>query len=734
MVVSTRIIHIVLWVSLLFAASRLHAAGHVVGADVPDDLFARVLMDRLFAVSPHYADTLSEFRAELYTRGRFRVYRRNRLIRWLPSMFRFRKGVDDYLTESVSQLHFVAPDVYNMKVRLLTGTFSRNRSELGGSSDYLYVNVYSPTLLPDRLVSPLDRRGARYYDYRVDAMDIRNDTLQYRIAILPRNRSTQLVSGYMVVNAGSWTIDEISLSGKVEHLSFTLFIEMGTRGLEAFLPRKINLSLLYNFLGNRIGGEYSTTLRYDSLAVRPPSGHAVVESSPADYDLTNAYLLKCDTTRLSADTLLMAHERPYPLTAEEQRLYTDFAASSRQSRFPGPADSHGQTDFLNEVGDALIGDHTIRLANSGNVYLSPLVNPLMLSYSHTYGLSYSMQFRYNRLFRSEKWLRVTPRLGYNFTHGEFYWQVHGDFYYLPERLGRLSVRVGNGNRLYTNRVLQALKTPSDSLVDFGKLHLDYFYDEYLHLANQVEVANGLELMAGISFHRREAVNPSELAKPDEILLAGKIDGLKRVYRSFAPRAKVIWTPGLYYYMNGRRKVRLRSHYPTFSLDFERSIKGLFGSSSEYERLELDIQQRVPLSLMSALFWRVGGGMFTNRSNAYFVDYENFNRTSLPVGWNDEIGGVFQLLDRHWFNSSDHYLRTHLTYEAPFLLLPLLSRKVRIVDSERLYLSTLFTDRLAPYVELGYGVGTHIFDVGVFVNNLNGKFSDFGCKFTFELFK
>ena len=71
--------------------------------------------------------------------------------------------------------------------------------------------------------------------------------------------------------------------------------------------------------------------------------------------------------------------------------------------------------------------------------------------------------------------------------------------------------------------------------------------------------------------------------------------------------------------------------------------------------------------MHNLYLRLGWGKFTNQDNLYFVDFANFTRHNLPVGWNDEVGGVFQLLDRRWYNSSSQYLRGHVTYEAPFLL-------------------------------------------------------------------
>ena len=72
--------------------------------------------------------------------------------------------------------------------------------------------------------------------------------------------------------------------------------------------------------------------------------------------------------------------------------------------------------------------------------------------------------------------------------------------------------------------------------------------------------------------------------------------------------------------------------------------------------------------MRNIYYRFGFGMFTNQKEMYFVDFNNFTRSNLPEGWNDEIGGVFQLLDRRWYNASRKYIRGHFTYEAPFLLL------------------------------------------------------------------
>ena len=124
---------------------------------------------------------------------------------------------------------------------------------------------------------------------------------------------------------------------------------------------------------------------------------------------------------------------------------------------------------------------------------------------------------------------------------------------------------------------------------------------------------------------------------------------------------------------------------------------------------------------------------TINDNVYFVDFVNFSRSNLPEGWNDEIGGTFQLLDRRWYNSSRQYWRGNMTYESPFILLRPLNRWLGMIQQERLYGGLLFMPHLNPYIELGYGIGTHVFDVGAFTSFVNGKFDTVGFKFTFELF-
>ncbi len=689
------------------------------------------ILSNMLKFAPSYGRIVNEYNANLYIKGELHVVKKNALFRYLPVMFRVQKGVRDYLTESYSELHYTAPNIYDHKVKGSIGTASGGRRFEGLMLEYFRVNVYSSSLLFDKLLSPLSSNGQKYYTYQVDTvMGTPLDT-QYKVWFTPRTKSDQLVEGYMIVSANVWSVREMRFSGRSELLAFDNMIRMGEVGEnDEFLPVRYEFNERFSFVGNVVDGSYTADLDYKSITLDPKQERR--RRRKHTHDLSDSYTLTTDTNAYRTDIAYFEQVRPINLTEDERKMYQDYAYRKDTIRFNPPKKSRV---FWGQVGDILLTDYNLNFANAGTVRCSPLFNPFLLSYSGSNGLSYRQSFKYNRLFSGDHLLRVVPRLGYNFTQKELYWSLGVDYGYWPEKIGTFHLAVGNGNRIYSSDVLDEIKEMPDSVFDFNQIQMEYFHDLYCNLSHSIELVNGLELNVGVSMHKRTPVKKNTLLpiKPG-ISLTPDLNGLiKDEYISFAPRIRVEYTPGLYYYMNGRRKVNLRSEFPTFAVDWERGIKGVFGSTGKYERVEFDLQHQLPLGLMRNIYYRFGLGAFTNQEELYFVDFVNFARNNLPVGWNDEIGGVFQLLDRRWYNSSNKYVRGHFTYEAPFLFLRHLNKYTRYVENERLYISALAVPHLQPYLELGYGIGTHAFDFGVFIGSENLKYTQVGCKFTFELF-
>ena len=679
--------------------------------------------------APFYEKIVNDYRADLYIKGKLNIRKKNFMFRYLPKMFRMQKGVREYLMESYSDLHFTAPDIYDQKVIAGYGTVFSGGFQ-ATMLEYFHVNVYSATLLYDRLLSPLAKNGKKYYRYQIDTIMGGQDNLHYKIRFIPKTKSDQLVGGYMIVSSDVWSVREIRFSGRSELLTFENLIKMGEVGDDnEFLPVRYEFEVRFNFVGNVVDGSYLASLDYSSIELKEKSKY---RKEKKKLNLTESYTLRCDTNSLHLDSAYFASLRPIDLMDDEKKLYEDYAFRKDTTALKPPSK---RRVFWGEIGDFLLSDLNVDLSRIGSVKCSPIINPLLLSYSGSNGFSWRQDFKYNRLFSGDKLLRIVPRIGYNFTRKEFYWSANADFDYWPQKRGAIHVNFGNGNRIYSSDVLDELKAMPDSTFDFDQIHLDYFKDLYFNFRHSIEVVNGLELSVGFSAHRRTAVEKSRFVVLNSSLpLASDfLDKFKDTYISFAPRVRVEWTPCLYYYMNGKRKINLRSAYPTFSVDYERGIKGVFKSTGQYERIEFDLQHHVQLGLMRNIYYRFGFGAFTNQEQLYFVDFANLARSNLPIGWNDDIGGVFQLLDGRWYNSSRKYVRAHFTYEAPFLFLRHLMKYTRYVQNERLYVNTLFVPHLNPYLEIGYGIGTHIFDVGVFVSSENWKYTEVGCKFTFELF-
>ena len=577
--------------------------------DMPDKpMVSDSILQCIFQFSPFYSRIIDEYKADLYIKGKVKVHKRNHLIRYVPSMFRFEKHINDYLMESLSELHYTAPDIYDRKIKAVSTTFPRNRGQITDVMDYLNMNIYSSSLMSDKLLSPLDKKSSRYYHYLLDSIAGPPDCQRYKILIIPKFRGTQLVSGYMWVSDQIWTIRELYIEGVYDVIRFKVRVKMGEEGDVEFLPVQFDLNLVFKFIGNHLEMDMGAWLKYNEIKFYEGAARRKSQKKHR-HDLTESYKLTCDSEQLITDKEKFNELRPIPLSALEDSLYRSYALRQDTLLRVPKKKKNEHLEFWGELGDMLISSYNVNLSSMGSVHCSPLINPVLLDYSHSRGFSYKQKFKYSRLFHDGRILRISPQIGYNFTHKELYVKADADWQYWPEKQASFEVSVGNGNRIYSSVVLDQLKQLPDSTFNFDQLELDYFKDVYLNLFHNIEIVNGLFIKAGVSVHWRYLINNSKviLEKPLPDKDWAALRGIRSEYNSFAPRIRIEWTPGMYYYMNGRRKMNVGSSMPTFMLDYERGIKGVFKSTGAHERWEFDIQQNLKLSGIRSIGYLIGGG-------------------------------------------------------------------------------------------------------------------------------
>ena len=329
----------------------------------------------------------------------------------------------------------------------------------------------------------------------------------------------------------------------------------------------------------------------------------------------------------------------------------------------------------------------------------------------------------------QRTVNINAFAGYMFRRREFFTDLTTTFNYDPFHLGSASLSIGNGNPTYSSLFVEQIQ---DSLknrgLTFEDISVNYYRDYYLKLFNTLEVTNGMLLQTGIDYHiRRSKSNTAKLrAATTE---SEPIEELFGTRRSFAPFIRISWTPRQYYRYEGRQKIYVRSDFPTFKLELSRSFQGILGSTSEYNRIEIDISQNIPIGLMDSFQYHAEQACSSTRKQSI----SPISSTSLKA-----TSGKLERWIRRYLQPirqrslrADSYIQAHALYETPFLILKNIPFVSDFADMERVYLSHLYTPQIISYTELGYGIGNRFFNAGLFASFHKTNFKQIGVRAAFE---
>lgn len=693
------------------------------------DSIMRLVIDR----ATLYRDVISNYEAEIYIKGRTEILKRNVLMLFGHHLFPVDRKHPDMLFEMVSRSEYQAPKNYLHDLKAINGNAIPNAKKQQEALAFLNLNIYSPTAYDDAIFMPIAQNAFQLYNFNWEGKESENGLTIHKIRFLPKQWSQKLVCGDLYIVEQAWTIDKIDMNGRHSFAEFNLVINYGRNFRRFILPERADLLLRYRVLGNAVETSYHSSFNYQKVEWIEEDNEKRSENA---LDLTRYYRFSSDTVAILKDSTYWARHRDLPLTEAERRLYAQAQERPKETVRTDSADNAGRYLKLTEqLTQSVNMDYkTTRIKYSG------LLNPFQLGYSARNGITYKQRFRISKTFTRDKQIRFRPEIGYVFKRKQIFFKVGGDWEYSPQKRGILSVEVGNSNESYSSEITQKINEElKDSTFNFDDLNLEYFKHYYAEIKNSIELFNGFQLTTGISYHRRipskkkVAIDPGD--DVEEIL--------SQNYNDFTPTLGFSYTPRQYYRMDGYRKEYVYSYYPTISIEIARGIPGVGKSSGDYGRIEADVHQSLMLGLCRRLNYHISAGLYTQQKSTYFADFRYFTRRNFPDTWDDQIGGVFNLLKGEWFNASDKYIQAHFMYESPFVLFKILrinsTKKFmqtasRYILSERFYLSQLWTPVLPSYTEVGYGIGNHIFNIGIFAGFDRWHYQSMGFKFAFELFQ
>ncbi len=675
---------------------------------------------------------IGRYESEMYLKFCIDNERRNIGMRLIPFIGKQERGKRSYLGESIVRYTYAAPGITDRKEIAFYSTMPYIHSLKDVFIARTNISIYSSALLGDKLLSPMNRKNKAFYKYKKAYSYTMNGKKVTRIRIIPKVLNMQLVKGYMDVEEESGRVKTFHCEYNYNTQRSAATVEMGESGLASLLPKSMDIVSGYRFLKN--SSQYRLLVDFNYSSIEPYKKENIEKTLKRNgHDLTYMYKLNTDTTATEHSTTYFDHKRTVALTAKEDSILKEFLstqAGKDSLKTIGQDKQHRQNRKIN-IEDMFLGSHYVHVGLHKLVRIPPVISPSMVEWSNRKGLSLRTKLQFRSEQENGENLVANLHLGYNFKRKEFYWKTPTYILFAPRHNGTLHLEMGNGNRIYNSTQAEEVRERLskdmryDSLLTvFNQYAFNYYNDLYAKAALSYELLNGLTTRLGLVYHERKLIGWNEEA--------GK-NGIDKRYRSMAPNVYLEWTPGQYFYREGNSKKVIFSKWPTFSAEYEKGITAL-NCHNKYERWELEAKHRIDLYALRKLYLRIGGGLYTDKSNTHFVDYSNFHYSSLPNSWDDSMNGQFESLDSRWYNESEYYARACASYESPMLLFSCVRPLTQYIKRERIYCNLLSVHALNPYTEIGYSIATHLFDIGLFIGSANRKSVSFGWSFALKIFE
>lgn len=656
-------------------------------AAISKDRLDTLVVNRIFNYRSSIDSTIEGYRTQAYLKYRVKTNRRNAALLCVPHLYTVaRSKQKSHLGENYITLTFHESQPIETEVNARTSTLRRHRTIMPNVHGYLTPNIYQTTLMSDHLYSPFHSRNQRYYKYTVKQVFGTNANVEFR----PRANNTQAVRGNAIVDVETGRIIRCTILGEFDMVAFEIDLTMGEEGLASLLPSTCVLKTKFSFFGNQLRAIYEA--RY---GVTPLPVDTLVEGIKV---------------RELLDTL-----RPIPLTPDEIAIYAEYDSLRRSNTSDTTVvrEKNFIKDFLWDViGDNLLNRIKGRFDKDRGFYrISPIINPLYLTYSHRKGLTYRITARAGYVFNENSDLYVRAKIGYSFKLNHTYFDIPLTYTFDDRNNGKVMLSWRNDELQASSTVLDQLKEKYGNTFDWDTLELDYFKHSRLALTAQYDLNPYIGLETGILFNQWRSVDKEDF----------KVMGKPTLYKSTALSEELTLRP-------------LGWRGPIVTIDYERTLDGVTRDDMDYEKWEFDCSYLKPLPCLRSLSLRAGFGFYTTSTkDTYFLDFNNFREDNIPGGWGDEWSGDFELLHRNWYNSSPYYVRANATYESPMLLLSWLPLIGTITESERIYVSALHLSQIKYYMELGYGFTNRVLSTGIFTGYEEFRHFSIGLRFDFKLF-
>ncbi len=373
-----------------------------------------------------------------------------------------------------------------------------------------------------------------------------------------------------------------------------------------------------------------------------------------------------------------------------------------------------------------------------------IIDKESFSFNAVDGFVFQQRFNFRYYFMNEKksLLYLRPDFKYAFNRKTFNWNLYARLNYDNIKHTVFTLKTGQWSKDF-NEFSGIANFPNivSSLI-FKENYMRLFQDDFISFEAKTDLANAFILSAELKYQDIDKLenstnfslgNQQKDYEDNNIIDNGFSSDVFQSKKGFQLRTSLQYTPKYYYRIDKGRKRMIESKYPTFTLAYEKGIKRILDSESDYDLIELSINQEFEWSFMYAFNYDIHGGYYANHSNMHFSNFIHFNTSEIPISFKDWKRN-YNLLNDYKYSTNKWFIEGHMSYSTPYLIvknIPFLQDKLW---NENIYLHHLTQPNLKNYNEIGYGI-SQIFlmmNIGVFAGFEQFEFNNWQFKISLNL--
>ena len=659
-------------------------------------------------------DKISEYRADFYSRGIWRVKDVPEKVLGQEvgdfdgALDSTRTGII-YLSETISEIAYQKPDDFKEKIIASKVSGDDNGFSFNSARDANFSFYENTVSINTAIVSPIANNALSYYNYKLDGVFYEKDKLINKIKVTPKRPNDRVWQGAIYIVEDDWQLYGVELTTNGQAIQIPFIKELVFKQNFKFDAEKdfwIKISQTIDFGFGFLGfnGDGRFIANYSNYNFEPQFDKK---------SFTNEVLSFGEEAN-KKDSLFWKGSRPVPLTNEELEDYIrkDSIQTLRKSKpYLDSIDAkNNKFSLLDPITGYSYRNSYDKWSLSYNGPFPGINFNTVQGWNAGAGLSYFKWYDDNRT----QWLSVNANATYGIAEDRL--RFTGSITKNFNRINRLRLSLSGGSAVTQFNATEPISPLINTIstLFFERNYLKVYELNYGRFAYSQELVNGLRVFASSGYEQRKPLfnNTDYVTIPnDDVrytsnnpLAPNDFDNAAIVEHDIiktSVTARITFGQKYMSYPDGKYNLG-NDKYPVLNLTFESGL-GASNTDYNYSQLRGSLNQNLKLGNKGEFSYNLKGGTFFNADAISFVDFQHFNGNQTRVGTTGNYTNVFNLLPYYELSTNKSYFEGHLEHDFKGWILGKIPGINKLNFNLVAGAHALTIDGNKPYTELSLGI-------------------------------